>query len=180
MDQGRQARRTLDTTVVSRLRCQSGAAATARAGVQPGQLPVPPGAAAERGTLDADNAVGEADQDWCENGLPCEVRHVPTGGGRGPASVIPDDSQPDTPLCRDDAEGCADMTGRTDQQPDQRMWSGAISAGIPAEKRRRSCHRGSQPAREGPITVWARNRTLDDSGQAGTIVRSEARRYSRV
>ena len=138
------------------------------------------GAAAEREALDADDASGQADQDRREGGSPCTVHHVPTGGGGGPPSAIPDDSQPDTPLRRDYTEGCADMTGRTDRQPDQRMWVGAIGAGMPTEKHRRSGRRERQPAREGPIPPWGTNSRLGKTGQASTIVHSDARQRSRA
>ena len=70
-------------------------------------------------------------------------------------AAIPDDSQSDTPLCRNHAEGCTDMTGRTDHEPDQRMWCGVISAGIPAEKRRQFSYQGP-PVRD---QLRARQRT---------------------
>ena len=128
-----------------------------------------PGVAAEREALDADGAPGQAGPDRREGGSPCAVHHVPTGGGRGPASAIPDDSQPDTPLRRNDAEGFADMTVRIDRQTVQRMWCGAISAGIPAEERHRPSHRGPRPPCEEPFLGWAGNRSLGKSGQASTM-----------
>jgi hypothetical protein len=112
--------------------------------------------------LDADDAPGQAGQDRREDGSPCAVRRVPTGGGAGPASAIPDDSKLNTPLPRNDVEGVADMTGHIHRQTVQRMWCGVISAGINAEKRHRSKHRGPSPPVSshfwvGPRTdPWAR------------------------
>jgi hypothetical protein len=49
------------------------------------------------------------------------------------------------------------------------MWCSVISAGIPAEERHRSSHRGPQLPCEEPFLGWARNRSLGETGQASTM-----------
>lgn len=72
------------------------------------------------------------------------------------------------------------MTGRTDRQTDQRMYGGAIGAGMLAERHRRSNRRESQSGLDGPIPAWGTNSRLGKNGQTSTIVHSEARRRSRA
>ena len=90
-DQGGQARDPLDASELPWLRRQPGAAATACAGVQPGQLPAPAGAAAECEAVVAHDAARQADQDRCEDGSSRPIRHVSTGRGRSAASAVPGD-----------------------------------------------------------------------------------------
>ena len=91
VDQGAQARDPLDASELPRLRRQPGAAATACAGVQPGQLPAPAGAAAECEAVVAHDAARQAHQDRCEDGSSRPIRHVSTGRGRSAASAVPGD-----------------------------------------------------------------------------------------
>ncbi len=69
MGQGRQVRPEVDATFLLSLRCQSGVAATVRAGVQPGQLSTAAGLAADRSALVADDTTREVDQDRGEDRL---------------------------------------------------------------------------------------------------------------
>ena len=102
------------------LRRQPGAPATARAGVQPGQLPAAASAAGEREALDADDAAGEADQDRREDGPPRPVRDVPIGGGGDPAWTVSGHSASHPAVRRDLPKGRTDMTGRGNGQYDGR------------------------------------------------------------
>src|SRR5271163_2762860 len=90
VDQGREERAQLDPPVLSRLCGQPGAAATVRAGLQPGQLSAAGGAAASGASLDVNNAAGETDQDRGEGRAPFPAGCLPDGRGGGPARVVPD------------------------------------------------------------------------------------------
>ena len=89
MDQGRQERRQMDAAVLSRLCGQPGAAATVRAGLQPGQLPAAGGIAPGDASLDVDDVAGETDQDRGEGCAPFREDRLPDGGGGGAARVVP-------------------------------------------------------------------------------------------
>ena len=89
VDQGRQERRQMDATVLSRLCGQSGAAATVRAGLQPEQFPASDGAAPSGASLDVDDVAGETDQDRSEGRAPFPADRLPDGGGGGSARVVP-------------------------------------------------------------------------------------------
>ena len=99
------ARGALDAIELPRLRRQSGATATVRAGVQPGQLPAAIRTAGERQTLDAHDAARQVDQDRREGRTSCPVRDISTGGGSRPASFVPSDPGADTAIRWDTAEG---------------------------------------------------------------------------
>src|SRR5271154_5888015 len=90
MDQGRQERRQVDPPVLSRLCGQPGAAATVRAGLQPGQLPAAGGAPPSGASLDVDNVAGEIDQDRGKGRASFPADSLPDGGGGGSARVVPD------------------------------------------------------------------------------------------
>src|ERR1017187_5273238 len=60
----------MDAPVLSRLCGQPGAAATVRAGLQPGQLPAAGHVAPGGASLDIDDVAGETDQDWGEGRAP--------------------------------------------------------------------------------------------------------------
>src|SRR5271154_3415895 len=92
MDQGRQERRQMDPVVLSRLCGQSGAAATVRAGLQPGQFSATGGSAKNGASLDTDDLARETDQDWGEGGAPFPEDRLPDGGSGGAARVVPGDS----------------------------------------------------------------------------------------
>ena len=81
----------MDAAVLSRLCGQPGAAATVRAGLQPGQLPAAGGAAQSGASLDIDDAAGETDQDRGEGRAPFPEDRLSDGGGGGAARVVPDD-----------------------------------------------------------------------------------------
>ncbi len=89
MDQGRKERRQMDPLVLSRFCGQPGAAATVRAGLQPGQLPAAGGAAPSSASLDVDDVAGEINQDWGEGCAPCAAGGLPDGGGGGSERVVP-------------------------------------------------------------------------------------------
>src|ERR1039457_3975546 len=78
----------VDPPVVSRLCEQPSAAATLRAGLQPGQLSTEGRAAPGGASLDVDDAVGETDQDRGEGGAPFWEDSFPDGGGGGAARVV--------------------------------------------------------------------------------------------
>ena len=80
----------MDPPVLSRLCGQSGAAATVRAGLQPGELSAAGGAAASGASLDTDDAAGEIDQDRGEGGSPFPEDRLSDGGSSGAARVVPD------------------------------------------------------------------------------------------
>src|SRR5271155_2512470 len=82
----------MDPAFVSRFRGQPGAAATVRAGLQPGQLPAAGGAAKNGASLDIDDVAGETDQDRGKGGAPFPENRLPDGGGGGAARVVPGDS----------------------------------------------------------------------------------------
>src|ERR1035437_5373250 len=79
----------MDAPVLSRLCGQRGAAATVRAGLQPGQLSSTGGAAAIGASLDIDDVAGETDQDRGEGCAPFPQDRLPDGGGGGSARVVP-------------------------------------------------------------------------------------------
>ena len=90
------------------------------------------------------------------------VDHGPQNGGKGPGG---EDRLP----C-DFRNG-----GRPDVITDEpKVWSGAIGAGMPNERCRRSGRRGPQSVVDRPISAWARNRLLGESGQASRIGQSDA------
>ena len=89
VDQGRQERGQMDAPVLSRLCGQPGAAATVRAGLQPGQLPAAGGAAPSGASLDVDDVAGEIDQDRGEGRAPFPEDDLPDGGSGGAARVVP-------------------------------------------------------------------------------------------
>lgn len=64
------------------------AAAAARAGLQPCQLPADAGAARCGASLVADDAAREAGEDRGQGGLARALRHVPTGEGRDPSGSV--------------------------------------------------------------------------------------------
>ena len=74
----------MDPAVASRLCGPPGAAATVRAGLQPGQLPAAGGA-----SLAYDDVTGETDQDRGEGRAPCTAGGVSDGGRGGSARVVP-------------------------------------------------------------------------------------------
>ena len=98
VDQGRKERGEVDAVVLSRLCGQSGAVATVRLGVQPGQFPASGGITPRRLPLDADDVAGETDQDWGEGRAPCSASNLPDGGGGDPARVVPGHSGKDSPV----------------------------------------------------------------------------------
>src|SRR5664280_2461571 len=79
----------MDPVVLSRLCGQPSAAATVRAGLQPGQLPAPGGAAASGASLDLDDVAGEIDQDRREGRAPCPADNFPDGGGGDSTGIVP-------------------------------------------------------------------------------------------
>src|ERR1039457_455754 len=79
----------MDAPVLSRLCGQPGAAATVRAGLQPGQLSAAGGIAPSSASLDIDDVAGETDQDRGEGCAPFPQDSLPDGGGGGPARVVP-------------------------------------------------------------------------------------------
>ena len=85
----------MDSALVSRLRGQPGPAATIRFGIQPGQFPSPVGITPKRKALVADDAEGEAGQDWRQDREPRPVRHVPIGRGGGAERLVPENLGPD-------------------------------------------------------------------------------------
>lgn len=91
------------------------------------ELPAQDRAARQREALGADDAAGQADQDRGKEGASCEVRHVPTGRGRHPASAVPGDLETDTALRGHHAEGSTDMTSHIDGQTDEQAEGGAVS-----------------------------------------------------
>jgi hypothetical protein len=74
---------------VSRLCGQSSAAATVRAGLQPGQFSAAGGTAPVSASLDVDDVAGKTDQDRGEGCVPFRENCLPDGGGGGPARVVP-------------------------------------------------------------------------------------------
>src|SRR5271170_7425043 len=92
VDQGRQERRQMDPPVLSRLCGQLGAAATVRAGLQPGQFPATGGSAKNGASLDTDDLARETDQDWGEGGAPFPEDSLPDGRSGGSERVVPGDS----------------------------------------------------------------------------------------
>ena len=83
----------MDAAVLSRLCGQSGAAATVRAGLQPGQLPAAGGAAASGASLDTDDVAGEIDQDRGEGRAPFREDRLPDGGSGGSDRIVPGHSR---------------------------------------------------------------------------------------
>ena len=79
----------MDPPVLSRFCGQPGAAATVRAGLQPGQLPAAGGAAPGGPSLEVDAAAREIDQDRGEGRAPFRKDSLPDGGGGGSARVVP-------------------------------------------------------------------------------------------
>ena len=119
VDQRGQACGVVGPPAVPWLQRQPGASATARVGIQPGQLPALAGAAGQRQALDANNAAREVAQDRGEDGPPHPVRHVPTGGSGCPtARPVPGNPASHPPVRRDPAAGCADRTGQGNGQND--------------------------------------------------------------
>ena len=57
------------------------------------------------------------------------IRHFSDGGSGGALSAVPSDPRTDTAVRRAVAEGSADMTGRTDGQPDERAGGSAVGPG---------------------------------------------------
>jgi hypothetical protein len=81
--QGRQARLPLDATVMPKVPRQRGAAATARAGIQPGNLPTLHRLARSHGRLVPHQPAAEADQDRRPRRPSRPRHHLPAGrGGR--------------------------------------------------------------------------------------------------
>ncbi len=89
VDQGREERGQMDPAFRSRLCGQTGAAATVRAGLQPGQLSAASGAAPSGAALDVNDAAGEADQDRGEGRAPLTAGGFSDGRGGGAARVGP-------------------------------------------------------------------------------------------
>src|SRR5271155_2120585 len=79
----------MDPAFLSRFCGQPGAAATVRAGLQPGQLPAAGGAAKNGASLDIDDVAGETDQDRGEGGSPFPADNFPDGGSGGAERVVP-------------------------------------------------------------------------------------------
>jgi hypothetical protein len=82
----------MDPPVLSRLCGQPSAAATVRAGLQPGQFPASDGAAPSGASLDLDDIAGETDQDRGQGRAPFPADRLPDGGSGGSARVVPGDS----------------------------------------------------------------------------------------
>ena len=81
--QGRQTRLPLDATVMSEVPRQRGAAATTRAGLQPGNLPALHRTARGHGGLVIDEPASQADQDRSACRAPRPRDYLPAGqGGR--------------------------------------------------------------------------------------------------
>jgi hypothetical protein len=110
MDQGRQVRPEMDATLLLPFRRQSGASATVRPGVQPGQLSASVGLAAGRPALVADHATRETDQDRGEDCLSCPIRDVSDGGSGDSPYAVPDDSATDRPAENEKSVTRAGMT----------------------------------------------------------------------
>ena len=73
---------------MSRFRGQSGSASAVRLGLQPRQFPEAFGLAQVSQEMVADNATGEAHQDWCQGGQAFSVRGVADGRGDGVKKVV--------------------------------------------------------------------------------------------
>ncbi len=80
---------------LTRVPRQRGTSSAARAGLRPGQLPTHARLARGGGTLAADDASREADQDWGEGRAPRPHYHVPDGGGRHPQNPVRRDTPSD-------------------------------------------------------------------------------------
>src|SRR3954471_17263910 len=95
MDQGRQGRDQVDTTVVQDVRGQRRAAPASCARLQSWRLaPHACNTGADQGLV-ADELGGEADQDRREGGEPRTLCRLPDGGGRHPATNVPRDTTND-------------------------------------------------------------------------------------
>jgi len=95
MDQGGEVRSQVDATVLSPLHCQSGAAATVRVGLQPGQFPATTGSAAACPALVADDAPRKADQDRGEDRASRALCDVSDGGSSDSPRAVPGDPATD-------------------------------------------------------------------------------------
>src|ERR1019366_7654210 len=134
VDQRRQERHQMDSPVLSRLCGQPGAAATVRAGLQPGQLSAAGGAAASGASLDIDDAAGETNQDRGKSRAPFREDRLPDGGGGGAARVVPGHSGKDWA-----AEiGNRDVRMKEETQPSQGN-TGNHGGGVFASGRNRAC-----------------------------------------
>ncbi len=94
-----------------RFRGQPGSSTTVCSGVQPRQFPASASAAEGGEALVADDASGEAHQDWGEGGHACTLRDLPDGGGGRAETVVPSYSGADP--ASSSARGGAWMTETT-------------------------------------------------------------------
>src|SRR5947199_3207805 len=152
--QGGEARDQVDAAVVHDLPGQRRPAPTARAGVQPRQLPAYPGAAERDRTLVPDHAAGEGGQDRREGDRPRPLRDLPDGGGGGAAGAVRSPPGAD----RKAASTCHGATlSRTSRSSLPVQGRGASAAGpTPARRAREGAWRAASAAlrpdssREGP------------------------------
>ena len=94
MDQGGQERHQMDEVFLPDIQGQPDPLTVVRVGLQSGQLPAAAGGSQEHPSMDAYDIAGEAHQDRCEGYSALEVRHIPTGRGRGDARFVRSDPRP--------------------------------------------------------------------------------------
>jgi hypothetical protein len=111
--------------------------------------------AGERQALDAHDATRQVDQDRREGRASRPVRDIPTGGGGGPASIVPSDPGADTAIRWDATERSSGTTGMKCLPTNSRggAWDADLSTaplkGVPIGSQ--DLFRGRNPAVSGPI-----------------------------
>jgi hypothetical protein len=80
--------RAVDTTVLPQVRRQRCPSPTSRSRLHSRKFPTNFCPIRRHAALVADDAQGQADQDWWQDGAPRALRHVPDGGGRNPERAV--------------------------------------------------------------------------------------------
>jgi len=104
VDQRRQGRDQVDTTVMPDVRCQRGAPAVSCARLQSRQFPAHAGDTGANQGLVTDKFEGQADQGRREGREPWPLHRLPDGRGRNPSTNVPGDFAAD---CRTATEASA-------------------------------------------------------------------------